>query len=646
MRTTEISGFLVKSANMNTIKKPSIPTIFRYLLLLITLQGAAAIPFLFGQPSEPQSIFLFGLSLSRFVVAAGFVGLVAALMGIAVCTFLCRSRFEKWLKRTDEYLRLDNRFWHFILVLIFWAGFLVLLVVALRTPFAIRLNNLRFILEHIFSILIWGIAACLETGFALWLIYHDWSSLSLSKVWETVVIQFILAGTITMWLITLFRMEFFTSIPFWVWFYHDMGEYDFIFPGILVGVAVVVYWVLKGDGNFRRKLLALVLLGFILQISFGFIAGKGFVSIQKMARNSAHRRYYERAVDNPLLWDALTDYEANYGWDHFLGTKPPGVISFYIVLQRMSNLVNPVTTYIERFDRLTMFLAYVMPFLTYVTLIPLYAFSKKFFEGQDVWLPLIFYLVFPNTLLQMLELDITLFPLLFLLALLLTHKVINKQSVMWALIAGAAAYVCVFFSFSLLMIIPLSLVWLGIEYLYHWGDTVFWHKVKIVVGYVSGVAAMGLVFYFVFKYDAVLRYQNAITMHKQMKLLATGVGQLKDAWVLNSIEFTMWIGFPVAVLMVMRTVRSGIAVWKRQADVLDRFYAAFLPTFVLLNVFGQTRSEVGRLWAFFMPLVAIFITPEAMRLLKNKKVAVFSLLLLELITTFLIFKFQNALTDI
>ena len=420
-----------------------------------------------------------------------------------------------------------------------------------------------------------------------------------------------------MWLITMFRMEFFTSIPFWVWFYHDMGEYDFIFLGVLVGTAGVVYWVLKGDGNMRRKLLVLVLLGFILQVSFGFIAGKGFVSIQKMARNSAHRRYYDRAADNPLLWDALTDYETHYGWDHFLGTKPPGVISFYIVLQRLSNLVNPVTTYAERFDRLTMFLAYVMPLLTYLTLIPLYFFSKKFFKGQDVWLPLLFYLVFPNTLLQMLELDISLFPFLFLLALLLTHKVISMQSFGWAFLAGAAAYICIFFSFSLLMVIPLSLAWMGVEYLYRWHDTAFWHKVKMISSYLAGVAAMGLVFFGAFQYNAVLRYQNAITMHKEMKLLATGFEQLKDALILNSIEFTMWIGFPVAILLVMRTVQSGIAVWQRKAGVLDRFYAAFLPTFILLNVFGQTRSEVGRLWAFFMPLVAIFITPEAMRLLQE-----------------------------
>ena len=646
MRATKSTGFLVKSANMKTTKRSIIPTISRYLLLLIAVQGAAAIPFLFSHPSESQNIFLFGLSLSRFIVAASFMGVIAALLSITICAFLCRTWFEAWVKRADDFLRLDDRFWHFILVMIFWAVCFVLLVVAVRTPFAIRLNNLRFILEHIFSVLLWVIAVTLEAGAALWFVYHDLSRFSLSKVWKTLVIQIVLAGTIGMWLITMFRMEFFTSIPFWVWFYHDMGEYDFLFLGVLAGTVIVVYWVLKGDGNIRRKLLALVLLGFILQVSFGFIAGKGFVSIQKMARNSAHRRYYERAVDNPLLWDALTDYETNYGWDHFLGTKPPGVISFYIVLQRVSNLVNPVTTYTERFDRLTMFLAYVMPLLTYLTLIPLFAFSKKFFKGQDVWLPLIFYLVFPNTLLQMLELDTTLFPLLFLLGLLLTHKVISKQSMVWAVIAGVAAYICVFFSFSLLMIIPLSLIWIGVEYLYYWKDTSLWHKVKIIGGYVLGVAAMGLVFYFVFNYNAVLRYQKAITMHKQMKLLATGFEQLREAWVLNSIEFTMWIGFPVAVLLVMGLVRSGIAVLKRNTGVLDRFYAAFLPTFVLLNVFGQTRSEVGRLWAFFMPLVAIFITPETLRLLKNKKVAVYSLLFLELITTFLIFKFQNALTDI
>ncbi|MCD4672259.1 MAG: hypothetical protein K8R77_06325, partial [Anaerolineaceae bacterium] len=533
-----------------------------------------------------------------------------------------------------------------LLVLVFWAVFLFLLAVAVCTPFAIRLNNLRFILERIFSVLVWGIAALLETAIFLWFSYRSTSRFSVTKIWKTMVILVILAGSIMMWLITMFRMEFFTSIPFWVWFYHDMGQYDFLFLGVLAGAAAVVYWVLAGDENVRHKLLVLVLLGFALQASFGFIAGNGFASIQRMAENSAHMRYYERAADNPRLWDALTDYETHYGWDHFLGTKPPGVISFYIVMQRLSNLINPVTTYYGRLSRLTMFLAYAMPLITYLTLIPLYAFSKIFFKEQEIWLPLIFYLVFPNTLLQMLELDISLFPLLFLLALLLTHKVIRTQSFWWALVAGAAAYLSIFFSFSLLMLIPLSLAWIGIEYLYHWQDTNFWHKVKIICGYLLGVIALGLVFYGMFQYDAVQRYQSAITMHRQMKLLATGFEQLKDAWVLNSIEFTMWIGFPVAVLLVMRTVKSGLAFCQRRADALDRLYAAFLPTFILLNVFGQTRSEVGRLWAFFMPLVSIFITPEALRLFKQKKISVYFLLFLELITAFLIFKFQNALTDI
>lgn len=631
---------------MKTSRKRSATRIFQNLLVLGALQGIAAIPFLFSQPSEPGSIFLWGLSFSRFVIATSFTGVITSILVILICSFFFNDWFKNIVKKADEFLRVDDRFWHFIFVLFFWAVLTVLLVVALRTPFAIRLNNLRFVLEHVFSVLVWWIGIALESGIALWMIYHSQSRFRMIGIWRTVTIQIILAGTIAMWLITLFRMEFFTSIPFWVWFYHDMGEYNFLFLGVLAGVACVVYWVLKGDGNTRRKLLVLVLLGFALQASFGFIAGKGFESIQKMARNSAHRRYYDRAVDNPLLWDALTDYESHYGWDHFLGTKPPGVISFYIVLQRVSNLVDPVTTYVDRLDRLTIFLAYIMPLVTYLTLIPLYFFSRIFFREEDIWLPLIFYLVFPNTLLQMLELDTTLFPLLFVLALLLTHKVIVKQSIWWAIAAGAAAYVCVFFSFSLLMVIPLSLVWLGVEYLYHWKDSIFWHKVKIIAGYLFGIAATGLIFYAVFRYNAVLRYQNAITMHKQMKLLTTGFEQLKDAWILNSIEFTMWIGFPVAILLVMRTVQSGIAIWQQRADRLDRFFAAFLPTFVLLNVFGQTRSEVGRLWAFFMPLIAVFITPEVTRLIKNKKVAVFALLFLELITTFLIFRFQNALTDI
>ena len=68
---------------------------------------------------------------------------------------------------------------------------------------------------------------------------------------------------------------------------------------------------------------------------------------------------------------------------------------------------------------------------------------------------------------------------------------------------------------------------------------------------------------------------------------------------------------------------------------------AFLFTFIALNLFAPIRGEAARLWLFFTPMVVLFAGREVKRLFDEEKGMVFGLVTLQLITIYLIYKFQD-----
>jgi hypothetical protein len=140
----------------------------------------------------------------------------------------------------------------------------------------------------------------------------------------------------------------------------------------------------------------------------------------------------------------------------------------------------------------------------------------------------------------------------------------------------------------------------------------------------------------------VLRYQNAIAQHRIHKDFVDGVKQVLDAMLLNNAEMVDWLGISVALLFLVRFFKSVAAFLRDRANQLDAITLAFFLTYAVLNILGQTQSEVARLWLFLCPLFALFAAHESGKLFrKHPRVGVWLVILLQLITTLLLFQFQN-----
>ncbi|MCJ7707880.1 MAG: hypothetical protein MUO38_09715 [Anaerolineales bacterium] len=80
---------------------------------------------------------------------------------------------------------------------------------------------------------------------------------------------------------------------------------------------------------------------------------------------------------------------------------------------------------------------------------------------------------------------------------------------------------------------------------------------------------------------------------------------------------------------------------RRRSEDLDVLALGFVATYVGLNVFGQTRGEVGRLWLFMVPVLVLLACDEVENLFGRRPMATYLLLGSELITTFLLYKFHD-----
>ena len=618
------------------------------LLILTIIEGLLGVIYLFSIPSMDRNAGLFGYSTSRLLVGAVSIFLLLCLGGFFLLSILKRDRFERQTDSLNEFLLAKNYLLPVTIGLLF--SFIVGIGVLIlnSSPAAVHLNNLKFVIDRILGLLIWGLAAILQMLILLIVtyfpLYREKRFYDLGTIYKTILLSLVIICSVFHWLILYFKIQLFASIPYWTWFFHEKtGTRDFIFIPLLLFSLFVVLLVMKHPKRRIINLVLLVFLGYVIQIGFGFIEGEGFESIRTKAAEAGHVVYFEYAVDNPVLSHAILNYEEAYGWETWLGTKPPGVILFYIVSQKISNIINPVQDYAGRFMRLTNFAAYIYPLLTYLAIIPLFYLTKAILGSDEkAYVSSILYMFFPNIVLMPLELDQVLFPLLFIICLLCTWQIIKKQSFFWAALTGIVYYISLYFTFSLLPLLALICMWLFFEFL----NSTKKQRFKQLVIQGAGIA-VGLVigygfFNLVLNYDVFIRFSNAMAHHTTLKEYESGLQQILAALKLNNLEIAAWIGFPMALFVVSRifsTVKSYIS---RNISRADIFSAAMIVMYIFLNIVGRTRGEVGRLWIFLIPAFAVMVSQEISCLFnKRKKGVLLTVALLQMITTMMTFKMQD-----
>ncbi len=481
------------------------------------------------------------------------------------------------------------------------------------------------------------------------------------KTLFTSSILFLLIGmTLLHWMILLYQVRLFKMIPGWFWGFHEKkfqlnDLYVLFMLLVLIAGVFVIGRIASGRGLFGAQIgegkkiawvgiLACMLIFYVLQIGFGFIEGGGYESIRLKYAASTHKGYAEHASDRPLLPDALIEYEQRYAADHYLGTKPPGVLLIYAGLQKLSNLLLPVQTFDERVERLTWMMTWVFPVIALLAIYPLYLLGRALLGENKAFLPVLLYITCPNVLLMPLFLDQVLYPLMFLMGIWMAWWIVKRASLTRAFLFGVYCFVVLYFSFSMLPLVALGALWIGVELLLRRETRNFRKAAWVLLGFTSGFLLLALLFRFLLNYDPLLRYQMAMLKHTSLKLFEPGFGPFMLNTLLNNIEMASWIGFPVFLLAMVGIVYAVYSVAKRESQLNDRFFLCCLMVYITLNIFSKTRGEVGRVWIFMVPVFCLAAIKAVQILFKQEQKAVSALVLIQFITTYLLFKFQDFIT--
>ncbi|MCJ7625368.1 MAG: hypothetical protein MUO76_17865 [Anaerolineaceae bacterium] len=477
-------------------------------------------------------------------------------------------------------------------------------------------------------------------------VYSSPGFIHFPTIGNTLLVLAILTGTILHWAVLYYQVRLFKMIPGWFWGFHDKYFHanDWLFLLIFLISITIVAFILRNQKNYKRNLFLLVLLGYFLQIVFGFIEGQGFEDIRLKFAASTHKGYAEHASDRPDILDALLNYEQKYGWDNYLGTKPPGVLLIYTGLQKVSNFYKPEESFDGRFLRLTGVISYVFPLISMLVLIVLYHFSRRLSGEKDAILPSILYIFCPNVILIPLFLDQVFYPLFLVIGLFLVLLVIQRQSVGLAFAAGIYMYLALYFTFSMIPLIAAGFLWIMSDYFVRRESRSFWHVFKILAALTIGILLLFIIFRYYLNYDILVRYQTAFEHHMRLKLNEPGFKNFLLNILLNNVELFSWTGFIMIFLVIARAIKSLIAFFRHQADQADILLLTTLIMYFALNLFSQTRGEVGRIWLFMVPAVALFASIELKDLFRNKHIGVVTVVFIQLITTILTFEFQDFLT--
>jgi hypothetical protein len=630
------------------VRKLTTKNAIKILPFLLFLEGLSALLLLFRIPSEQESVTLLGFSLSRLLFGVGF-GIVLILL---LVLFLAMNLNAVWIQgiinRGEKYLSTREGLLFTILVLSSFILAGVAIIILFNSPVGRIFGPLSFVYERSSSILYWVTIACIQCLLVLFMkthnIWHQVGFFDPSFIARYLVIFIIIVLVLLHWTIILLQLPIFSDIIKYWWMRYEPKEFicrDLWIICAFLAAIVIARCIMRFPKRWLIHLLSIIALGYLLQVGFGYIDGGGYEVLRQKLVGSNHNRYAINAVPDLSYIRAIRLYEERYADDRILSTKPPGSLIFYISMEKLANIGSDANDPQQRYLNLVDFVSYTFPLVATLCVPVIFLLGKRIISVKWSLFSSLIYVLTPSFLLIQLQLDQFLYPLIFTLGIYVFQIVISSRKMIFAFGMGVLLYLILFLSFSLIPIVAFLIAYLCIKLLFGELKNRRIDALRQLLFITLGFFLSHVLFRIYLDYDFLTRYVKAIEYHRMMKLFEPGLPQILSAMVQNNLEFAMWTGIPMIFLSLSRFLRSVIHLLKNNLSDVDFMVIAFVLMLIGLNLFGQTRGEVGHIWMFMLPMLSIFSIDEVKHLGKEKNWAVQFFIIAQLFTSYLIFKFQD-----
>jgi hypothetical protein len=506
----------------------------------------------------------------------------------------------------------------------------------------------------------------LETALFLGISYrHElWqrSKWSNSKVGSTFLIILITSATLFQWLVLVFRFRVFYSIPGWYYqlVYRPFDPYDLLPVIILIALIGIIIWTFRKPGKMPAKLMLIFLLGWCLQLSFGFIEGQGIESLRLKFFDSSHAVYAKSAaVETRPFTDIIKNYDTVYDHSMFTLTKPPGVMLLYTAIDRLVNGTDYSAGQTARVAKASNFIAWTFPFFALLVVFLLYFFFRRVDGSSDSGvtglIAAILFIVVPSIDLFVLFADEAIYPVIFLLVALLVVFGTRKRFLPWAFLIGCLLFLAMFVTYSLTTLLAFTGFYILLDGWAHRHESASWHCLLNGIGVIAGFSLLFFVFQLLLNYNlaqqlrSIQSFRYGFDFYTRVAQplptapipLQEHIQQIVHADFLNNIEFATSVGFPLFILFVVQEIRSTVHFLQNRAEQIELAQVAFFGTFLTVAITGTSQGEVARLWMFFVPIVVLFAAREVLPMAKRKPLWLILLVMAQLATVVLTYHFQD-----
>jgi len=337
--------------------------------------------------------------------------------------------------------------------------------------------------------------------------------------------------------------------------------------------------------------------------------------------------------------DAMTTFESDHARTH-----PPGlIVANWLTIrafERFPDAAQQITTavYSARCTDLWLFgkppavaaalgLWALFPMLLAATAVfPAYALAKKLSPTTNVILATGFVAAIP-ALLIFAPLSDQIFAFLTLCIMLALHVGLQKQQPIWLFISGLLLSIATFFSVGNAALLVLIFVY-GLLWRPENGrrpplrTQIIWTAV-----FGAGALTIWLMYWIGWRVFPWQILQASLNEHYN----SVTNERVYTTWLLfNLIDLIVFSGIPAFIAFGLATVVAVKSVWRKKQNNGQALAVATAVLIILLLVSGSTRGEVGRIWLFFMPLMAISGGLWATAFLRGQRRAQWLLFVLQL----------------
>lgn len=388
-----------------------------------------------------------------------------------------------------------------------------------------------------------------------------------------------------------------------------------------------LFWFTETKKNLNKKtpltfLVLLILLSFLFQLSVLYFSRSEIPVLIHRIINPELNSYFTASLQIQNPTDFLKNYEEEMKqFIYHARSHPPGAI---LIFYGIKQLIQPFTFFIDFVNTISpnhtdvkqiwntllpiyrataVFSAFFLPFLSTVTLIPLFKTAQRLY-GEKIAIRSSFIFIFIPSIVLFIPINDVFLPFFSIGAFYFLVKGLQDKHALSFFISGIILFLGVTFNLALLPLLVLFFLF-----------AIFFIKQKniAVTKYLNEGILFGIGFFLPplllylllnFNFLRLIQIIFQEVPHVHTRSYAT--------WLFYNIyDFLMFVGIPLAIVFI--TQIKKLFALRSKPDIL---FLSFLITLFIVNLTGSTRGETGRIWSIFIPFLLL---PAIAYITTNKK---------------------------